>query len=550
MNGAQLLVKCLEENNVQRIYAIPGAKVDAIFDALVDSSIKLIICRHEQNAAFMAGAEGRLTGQPGVVLVTSGPGVGNLVTGLLTATTEGDPIVAIGGNAARAFLHKQSHQTANNLQMMSSITKYNQEVLLADDIPAAVSNAFRESLENPRGSVFISVPMDVGHELPVNYKNPIRRYDKESITHADANTINEVLALISEATLPALFLGQESSRPENYEIINKVIETLKIPTICTFQAAGSISESNIKYFIGRVGLLNNQPGDSLLDDSDLIITIGYNPVEYDPELWSDINKKIIHINYNKVDIHSVYQPDIEVLGNIQKNLNAIQQTLKGKGYSYNIETYMKEYQDFIRSHYNIEDIDGMIHPLKFIEILKIFIDKDTIIACDIGSHGVWIDRYLVVNHPHQLLISNGQQTLGVSLPWAIAAKIVNPTKTIFSISGDGGFLFSAVELETAVREKIQFIHIILNSHSYDMVKSQQLVKYQRESGVELGDYNIVDFANSFGAYGYKVGSSEELKNTLELSLKKRDKKPTIIMLDVNYKDNLDLFEKINKNVIN
>ena len=542
MNGAKLLVKCLEENGIRYIYAIPGAKVDAIFDALVDSKIRLIICRHEQNAVFMAQAEGRLSGKPGVVLVTSGPGVSNLVTGLLTATTEGDPVIAIGGNAERRFLHHKSHQSAHNTEIMHSVVKFNQEVLMADDIPAAVSNAYRHAMQTPRGSSFLSIPVDVSHELAQDNTSPVRYYQETQSIKAHMRSVEATGDIIQHSKKPVLFLGQEASRVENYALINKIITDFGIPAISTLQAAGCVSHKNKSYFIGRVGLTRNQPGDVLLQDADVVITIGFDPVEYDPEVWNIEHKRIIYINVSPVDIHSQFQPEVEVLGNIQLNLDALHQYMKNHAPNKPvISKYQALFNHAQKLNFDTKDIDGMIHPLCFVHTLAKNMTKDTIISCDIGSHGMWIDRYLMIHHPHHLLVSNGQQTLGVGLPWAISCRLMYPDAKIISISGDGGFLYSATELETAVRYQLPFVHIVVNSKSYDMVKTQQLLKYERPSGVELGSYDIIKFAESFGAHGYHVTSTDELDKCLGRALTAKSKVPKLIMFDVNYRDNLELF---------
>jgi acetolactate synthase-1/2/3 large subunit len=541
MQGAKLLIKCLEEHKVERIYAIPGAKVDAIFNELVDSSIEIILCRHEQNAVFMAAAEGRLSGRPGVVLVTSGPGTTNIVTGLLTANTEGDPVVAIGGNAERKLLHHSSHQTADNISIMKSVTKFSQQIISANEIPSAVSNAFRDAMISPRGASFLSIPKDVTHEEADKSSSPTRAYLDEIILHASDDDISQLAERVKLAKLPVLFLGQDASRLENYKVINNLISCLKIPVVLTYQAAGCVSRENMPYFLGRVGIFDNQPGDKILHDSDLIINVGFNPVEYDPEIWCDNNKYLAYINFSKADIHFKYQPNIEILGNIKENVSQLLSKISTYNKIIDFGIYKQDFDDFCKSDYDVSDKDGKIHPLSFIKVLQNYIDDHSIISCDIGSHGLWMDRYFFVNHPHQMLVSNGQQTLGVGMPWAMAARLLDKKVNIFSISGDGGFLFSAMELETAVRYKLPFIHFIFNSSSYDMVKIQEIRSYGRSSGVDLGSYNIEQFASSFGAYGHHVSSSEELDSVINQALSENREVPTIIMFDANYDNNMDFF---------
>ncbi len=542
LTGAQLLVKTLEQLSVRYVFGIPGAKIDAVFDALTDSAIKLIVCRHEQNAAFMAGAYGRLTGEPGVVLVTSGPGVGNLLTGLLTATTEGDPIVAIGGNTSRLMLHKESHQSASNLKLMEGATKYTQEVYVADDISEAVVNAYRTAKAPKQGATFLSLPMDVSHEQ--TNASVISVPDVEHSTLALPKTLEQAASLINNAKAPVLFLGNEASKPINSSAINQLLQAHPMPVVMTFQACGALREENANCFFGRLGLFKNQPGDKLLDIADVIVAVGYNPVEYDPEEWNTngSDKKFIHINYTMADIHEKYQPSVEVLGGIAENISSIIPLLGSLPPMDQYFSLKEEYENFVHNPNSEIDTKGKIHPLRFIYKLHEHVTKDTIIACDIGSNGTWMSRYFRSYTPHQMLISNGQQTLGVSIPWAIAAKLIHPEKTVIATVGDGAFLFSANELETAVREKIHFIAFVLDSASYDMVEAQELIKYQRKSGVDLGEYDVVKYAEAFGAKGYFLDDSSKFARIMEQSLNQTV--PVLIQVPVDYTDNIKLYQEI------
>ncbi len=566
ISGARLLIQCLERHGVQKIFGIPGAKIDTVFDALRDSKIQLILCRHEQNAAFMAAAHGRLTGQPGVVLVTSGPGVSNLATGLLTATTEGDPVVAIGGNVSRAMKLKESHQATNNIKLLESVTKSSVEITLAKNIPEIIDNAFRIATQPKRGAAFISFPQDIGHELTEAQPHSELRALQQG--PACEHLIQETFDLILKAKLPVLLLGQEASLPENTQAIRDFLTQIPLPVINTFQAAGTISRSLQHCFFGRVGLFKNQPGDQLLDLADLIITVGFNPVEYDPELWniksniksnlksnlkSQAPKKIISIDQKLCDIHTSYRPALELIGQISSTLNQLSNLLisyKNKNKIKNIFNYLdqKAVQLIKKSQLallNFRPIKNnknknLIHPLDFIHALREAIDDQVLITCDIGTNYMWMARYFYIFEPRHLLFSNGQQTLGVALPWAMAARLAYPKKTIISISGDGGFLFSSMELETAVRYKISLIHFVWVDGFYDMVKEQQLLKYQRDSGVKLGYVDIVKYAESFGAVGEKINSAAQIPEILKKY--KNHQGPVLIEIPIDYQDNPLLFK--------
>ena len=552
--GATLFAACLVNQGVKQIFAIPGAKIDALFNALEDTDIELIACRHEQNAMFMAAAYGRLTGDPGVVLVTSGPGVSNLTTGLLTATTEGDPVIAIGGNVARSMRFKQSHQSADNAELLKQVTKSSIEILVPDNIPEVIENAFRLSSKPRSGACFISIPQDVLSE-----STSIRPLDKASMIFSEErkslylqSSVKEIISIIAtkitEAKCPVLFLGEEASRYDVTEAVRSLLCHHEIACVGTYQAAGCISKKLLHLFAGRVGLFSNQPGDELLSKSDLIVTIGYNPVEYDPEIWhKDTAKPIIHIDYNLCDVHLAYMPVIECLGDIALNLKQLQSMLPKKSNIYN-QSYIDAKRNKIKQELDIakNKSESLVHPLRFIRELREAITDNTLVISDIGSHYMWLARYLWVYEPRKLLFSNGQQTLGVALPWAIGSYFVSrdlkSIDNIISISGDGGFLFSAMELETAVRVGANFTHFVWCDGSYNMVKEQQLMKYNRESAVEFGHVDIIKFAQSFGAHGLLLDKADNLRAILNEA--NSIKGPVLVEVPIDYSDNAELFETL------
>lgn len=543
---AKVVVDSLLMHGVEYIFAIPGAKIDSVFDALLDSPIKIILCRHEQNAAFMAAAYGRLTGKAGVVLVTSGPGVANLATGLLTATTEGDPIVALGGNVSRSMALKESHQNTNNVKLMETVTKKSMDVLMGENVPEIIENAFRIAQAPRKGAVFVSFPQDVLStmvSIPNYTLAPAIQYGS-----APDSEIQAAASLINQAKLPVLLLGQEASCPMPSKAIRELLQKSGFPTVSTYQAAGVVPRSLLSCFVGRIGLFKNQPGDKLLDQADVVLTIGYNPVEYDPILWNGKrNKKIIHLDYRPTNIDMSYTPCLEIIGDISANIKCIMPLIEG-----NILEKHKETVQALQDSLHAKIKEGAshkgftIHPLRFIHDLRQVIDDNSIITCDIGSHAMWLARYFLTYEPHRLLFSNGQQTLGVAMPWAMAARLSDKSSSIISISGDGGFLFSATELETAVREKLNFVHCIWCDGSYDMVKQQQLQKYKRDCAVTLGSLDYVKFAESFGAVGFRVSHSDDLIKVLREAMS--CKGPVLVEIPIDYSENPVLFQMAHEDI--
>ena len=542
--GASLLVNCLEALEVEYVFGIPGAKVDAIFDALLDSSkIKLITCRHEQNAALMAASYGRLSGKPGVVLVTSGPGVTNITTGLLTATTEACPIIAIGGNVPQEMLLRQTHQALDNAKLMQVVTKYSIEIESIASIPETVVNAFRIAMTPTKGACFISIPQNI--LLATTACQPLPFVENNTYGLAELQVLHQACERIEQAKKPILLLGMNACDSAYFQAINDFLESYKMPVISTFQASGMVTKHNFPMFVGHVGLFHNSPGDLLIESSDLIIALGYDPVEYDPEIWhSKRDKTIIHIGHHSSKVRYCYLPTLEILGNIKTNIQYLSKHLAQRSFELTDTNILHARQELVEAVPNAAHLNGSrIHPLRFLHELQQVMEDAWTICCDVGTVYMWFARYFFTHRPHQLLFSNGQQTLGVALPWAMGCHYARPNSRCISISGDGGFLFSAMELETAVREHIPLIHFIWQDGTYDMVKQQQLLKYGRTCGVEFGAVDVVRFAASFGALGLELNDIDHFKSLFKIALEATQ--PVLINVPIDYQFNPALFKQAN-----
>ncbi|MCY8198599.1 acetolactate synthase AlsS [Bacillus subtilis] len=537
--GAELVVDCLVEQGVTHVFGIPGAKIDAVFDALQDKGPEIIVARHEQNAAFMAQAVGRLTGKPGVVLVTSGPGASNLATGLLTANTEGDPVVALAGNVIRADRLKRTHQSLDNAALFQPITKYSVEVQDVKNIPEAVTNAFRIASAGQAGAAFVSFPQDVVNEV-TNTKN-VRAVAAPKLGPAADDAISAAIAKIQTAKLPVVLVGMKGGRPEAIKAVRKLLKKVQLPFVETYQAAGTLSRDLEDQYFGRIGLFRNQPGDLLLEQADVVLTIGYDPIEYDPKFWNvNGDRTIIHLDEIIADIDHAYQPDLELIGDIPSTINHIEHDAVKVDFAEREQKILSDLKQYMHEGEQVpaDWKSDRAHPLEIVKELRNAVDDHVTVTCDIGSHAIWMSRYFRSYEPLTLMISNGMQTLGVALPWAIGASLVKPGEKVVSVSGDGGFLFSAMELETAVRLKAPIVHIVWNDSTYDMVAFQQLKKYNRTSAVDFGNIDIVKYAESFGATGLRVESPDQLADVLRQGMNAEG--PVIIDVPVDYSDNINL----------
>lgn len=546
-NGAELLVQCLEEQGVQYIFGIPGAKVDTIFDVLADHGPRLILCRHEQNAAFMAGMVGLLTGTPGVCLATSGPGVTNLTTGLSTATCDGYPLVALGGNVRRGMRHIKTHQSLDNVGAMQPVTKYAVEIYDGNSIPEIVVNAFRQSRMPPLGASFISLPQDV--LTGAVDAAPIKATRSGGPGTFDIQSVKRAAEVINRAKMPVIFAGVSAGTKKAVHALRTMLNEYPVPVVNTYQASGVLPRDLFNCYAGSLGIFQNQPGDKLLQKADVIITIGFDPVEYDPEVWNKDSKgMLISIDNRTPVIDRYYQPEIELLGDIATNIEELAKHLRPRSDDPTAHPLVMEVQDVLLEAKvrGAEQSGFPIHPLRLIYELRNLISDDATVVCDVGSLYVWMARYFNSYEPHRLLFSNGQQTLGVALPWAIAVTFARPGEKVVSMSGDGGFLFSAMELETAVREKCSFVHLVWRDGSYDMVKIQQKLKYGRSFGVEFGHVDIVKFAEAFGATGLRVNKADEIAPVLSKAFSLTG--PVIVDVPIDYRENQSLCATVSERV--
>lgn len=535
-DGAETIVESLNNHHVNYVFGIPGAKIDGLFNALVDDGPELIVTRHEQNAAFMAAAVGRLTGNPGVVIATSGPGASNLATGLVTATAEGDPVLAIGGQVKRSDLLKLTHQRMNNAALFEPITKYSAEIQDPNTISEVFANAYRLAKASKKGASFISIPQDVV-DGSVTTKG-IKPLSNPKIGSASTEDIGYLSEAIQQAELPVLLVGMRASTDKETSAIRKIVEKTQIPVVETFQAAGVISRKLEAHFFGRIGLFRNQPGDMLLKRSDLVIAVGYDPIEYEARNWNaEEEAKIIVIDDTPAEIDQYFQPERELIGDIAETLTALLPSIEAKVLSKKTEKYLKTLNEKLneRESFEINQKKGLLHPLEVIDVLQRNITDEMTVTVDVGSHYIWMARQFRSYEPRHLLFSNGMQTLGVALPWAISAALVRPNTQIISISGDGGFLFSAQDLETAVRRKLKIIHLIWNDGRYNMVEFQEQMKYQRSAGVDFGSVDFVKYAEAFGATGLRAANVKELNEAILTGFKIDG--PVVIDIPIDYQDN-------------
>lgn len=546
--GADAIIDSLVNHDVKYVFGVPGAKIDRVFERLEhptnEKAPQLIITRHEQNAAFMAQGIGRITGKPGVVLTTSGPGVSNLATGLVTATAEGDPVLAISGQVQRTDLLRLTHQSMDNVALLAPVTKYAAEVQEPENISEVIANAYQEAEAAKQGASFVSVPQDVTDSEVKTA--PIAPMPAPVLGPASPVESTLLAQRIKTAKLPVLLLGMRASDPETTKSIRNLVEETHLPVVETFQGAGIIPRELEDDFFGRVGLFRNQPGDQLLKHADLVIAVGYDPIEYEPRNWNNEgDANIIVIDSMRAEVDKNFQPERELVGDISQTLDFLLPYMKG----FKLPESSREYLDGLQEKLKLRDEPPAVtenqvtsHPLSIIQALQDRVTDDMTVSVDVGSFYIWMARHFRSYNPRHLLFSNGMQTLGVALPWAISAALVRPNTQIVSVSGDGGFLFSSQDLETAVRLGLNIVHIIWNDGHYDMVKFQEELKYGKSAGVNFGSVDSVKYAESFGATGLRVEKAQDLEKVLDQAFATEG--PVVVDIPVDYSDNKELGKQI------
>ncbi len=546
MNAAELFIRCLENENLEYIFGIPGEENIHLMDVLLDSPIKFILTRHEQGAAFMADVYGRLTGRPAVCMATLGPGASNLVTGFADANMDNAPIIAVAGQGATTRMHKESHQILDLVRMFQPISKYSIGVRDPEVIPEIVRKAFKVSKTEKPGGCFIDVPENIAAEQ-ISGCEPLPVRDV-TVRIARTDLINEAAEVIAKAKFPIVMAGNGIIRGNACAQLIKFIEALNIPTVNTFMAKGCVPFSH-ELSIGTVGLQARDYATCGFERADVIICIGYDMVEYHPYLWHpNKDKHIIHIDPTPAEVDEFYNAEYRVLGDIASSLEQLAQAVLDKGgtdanYS---SSYRKTLKTMIEADFwaCANDTGCPVKPQKILWDVRQILDTEDILISDVGAHKMWIARIYQAEAPNTCIISNGFAAMGIGVPGAIAAKMIHPQRTVLTITGDAGFMMNSQELETAIRYNIPIIVMIWRDDEYGLIRWHQQKEFGRPSHIGFSNPDFVKYAESFGAKGFRVEDAKDLQAIIREA---RDC-GTVAVIDcpVDYSVNMQFTEKMGK----
>ena len=534
---ARLIVECLENEGVEFIFGLPGEENLHMIDALADSSIRFVTTRDERGAAFMADTYGALTGKPGVCLATLGPGAINLMLGIANAQLDSHPLVAIAAQAGLDRIYKESHQFVDLVSLYRPITKWGDMVTVPGAAPEMVRKAFKQAQTERPGATFIILPEDVaeltaeGEPLTVNV--PVDPAPSEDQVYRAAR-------VLEAAAHPVVLAGPGVERDGAMDALIRFSERLNIPVATTFLGKGVFPDDHPNA-LGTIGFMVRDYANFGFDRADVVVAVGYDLVEYSPSRWNpNRDKRIVHVHRTVAEVDAHYTLAVGLQGSIGEALDAIAGSSNIHANAGGVPPVRGLVQEELER--GAADDTFPVKPQRLVADIRAAMGPDDIALCDTGAVKMWMARLYPTYRPNTCLVSNGLATMAFSLPGAFAAKLVHPERKVLAVMGDGAFLMSAAEIETAVRERVPFAILVWVDGGYGLIGWKQDIHFGRQSAVSFGNPDFVQLAESFGARGYQIGSAGELLPTLRKAL--NDDVVSVIACPVDYRENARLTERL------
>jgi acetolactate synthase-1/2/3 large subunit len=535
MKASDLFVKQLEEEGVEYIFGLPGEENLDLLESLRTSSIKVIITRHEQAAAFMAATYGRLTGKAGVCFSTLGPGATNLVTGVAHAQLIGAPLVSLSGQKAIRSNWQARFQLIDVVNLMRPITKDSVSIVDPSTLPTILRNAFKLAQAERPGAVHVELPEDIAQsqtDAVVQKRGLVRR------PAPDPKTIIRAAEMINTAERPLIILSSGANRNLITRQLMQFIEKTGIYAVHTQMGKGVLSDAS-EYSLFATGIHKRDWVNCGIDRADVIITIGYNIVEYPPYVWNSyLDKKIINIDFAEAEVDKYYNPDIEIIGDISCSLRQLGELVSGRK---NNETF-KSIREFLNRKLSLNFKKRYpLTPQEIVWHVREALSHEDILALDNGIYKLWFSRLYRTYKPNTFLLDNALATMGAGLPVGIMAKMLKPDRNVLAVVGDGGFMMNSQELETALRHNVPLVVLVLNDNSFGFVKWEQQSKGFASFGLDYSNPNFEKYAESYGAVGMKVKGGDSLSELIRRAFSL--KKVVLIECPVDYSVNYETFSK-------
>ncbi|HYZ64253.1 MAG TPA: acetolactate synthase large subunit [Acetobacteraceae bacterium] len=509
--ASDLLVRALENEGVERIFGIPGEENLDILESLRQSSIELILTRHEQAAAFMAATVGRLTGKPGVCITTLGPGALNLTTGAAYALLGAMPMVMITGQKGIHASRQARFQIVDVVGTFRPLTKLSRQIVSPGSIPTLVRDAFRIAMEERPGPVLLELPEDVaGEEAEDLAMVPVHPIEIP-VAHHDA--LDRAAAMILAAKRPLIMLGAAASRPRSTAGLGGFVRRTQIPFFTTQMGKGTVA-GGTNLYMGTAALSERDYVHEAIDAADLIIAIGHDTVEKPPFIMGPRGPQVIHVSYTPANVEQVYFPNAEVVGDVGPSLELLADRIEGKLEHAGALLARRE-SILHRISARAEENRWPPTPQRIVHDVRRVMPPDGIVALDNGMYKIWFARNYRTRVANTLLLDNALATMGAGLPSTIAAAMLYPDRRVLAVCGDGGFMMNSQELETAVRLKLNLVVLILEDGAYGMIRWKQAVDQFPDWGLTYGNPDFVQYARSYGAVGHRIEATADLVPTLD-----------------------------------
>lgn len=544
MKASDLFVRCLEAEGVKEIFGVPGEENADLMISLEDSPIEFVLTRHEQGAAFMAEVHGRLTGEPGVCLGTLGPGATNLITGVADANMDRAPLIVITGQADRERQHKESHQAMDVVGMMRPVTRWSQSLIHPDSIPEVVRKAFKIATTEKPGACHIELPEDIAAAEAST--RPIQPERVRRPVPAD-KIVDRAFEAIRGARNPIILAGNGTIRKRASAQLRRFAQRSGIGVVSTFMAKGCVDMDDPRSLF-TIGLQSRDLVACAVDAADLVITVGYDMVEYPPKLWNPGGgKRIVHLDFLPAEVDEHYRVEVEVVGDLAHALWMLNERLDGDpGTRFDTAEQQSVRADMTADFEAHKDDDtvGTIRPQKALWDARQVMGPEDVLLSDVGAHKMWIARYYQCHEPNTCLIPNGFCSMGFALPGAIAASRVYPDRRILAICGDAGFLMNVQEMETAKRLGSRLVAMVWEDHAYGLIAWKQQGTFGRHTDLSFGNPDWVALAHAFGWHGHRVEKSRELRETLVRAFDEDG--PSLVVIPIDYRENQLLSERLGR----
>ncbi len=542
MKASDLFVKCLETEGIEYIFGVPGEEnADFMISLEKSSSIKFILTRHEQGAAFMAEVYGRLTGQPAGCLGTLGPGATNLITGVADSNMDRSPMLVLTGQGASTRQHKESHQVMDVVAMFEPVNKWAHSILNPDSIPEVIRKAVRLARTEKPGACHIELAEDIAKMDAVTDVMQPQRFRRPV---PDDKAVDRAFEQISQAKRPIIIAGNGCIRKRASKQLRKFCEKTGIGVISTFMAKGCV-DMDAPYCLYTIGLQSKDVVACAVDASDLVITLGYDMVEYHPYLWNpDGSKDVVHIDFLPTEIDANYHPETEVIGDLAHALWMLNERVDASGLSFNIaqqEATRRDMQAELALHKD-DDTEGLIKPQKVLWDVRQAMGPSDILLSDVGAHKMWIARHYQCHEPNTCLIPNGFCSMGFALPGSIAASLVYPKKKILAICGDAGFLMNVQEMETAHRLNSNIVVMVWEDKAYGLIAWKQEAQFGHHTELSFGNPDWMQLASAFGWHRHFVENSRDLRAVVDTALDESG--PSLVVVPIDYAENMGLTERL------